>query len=286
MIIVGQGLWSVVVGTLLIFLVLFMAFLSSTASADFTSMWRRYWEDPDFRFPMTKRRIRENREAFGLTRRSQFGKRVLEMCAGSGRMTPALRFGNEAVYIVTDINIHQFAPSVRFVRANAESLPFPDGSFDVVFLCACLQHIEHPDAALREARRVLVDGGVLYTGHYIRPLGLAVLKRPFIKIAQAYYVYAGYDRLKRDMYHVAFLNTSVFRHLARLFFWLPGSGYGHREVWRENIDYLLPETLQRVISEEELHRMVAVAGFRVERISWRGWPGLVRAYPETKKVSP
>lgn len=45
-------------------------------------------------------------------------------------------------------------PAVRFVAANAYSLPFPDGSFDLVLCLEILEHLEQPQDALREARRV------------------------------------------------------------------------------------------------------------------------------------
>lgn len=42
----------------------------------------------------------------------------------------------------------------NFVRANAEELPFDDGSFDVAVLAEILEHVDNPDKALQEALRV------------------------------------------------------------------------------------------------------------------------------------
>lgn len=50
----------------------------------------------------------------------------------------------------------------------AYDLPVEDGSFDTVLCTAVLEHLEEPAAALREARRVLRDGG------------LAIYSMPFI----------------------------------------------------------------------------------------------------------
>jgi SAM-dependent methyltransferase len=47
------------------------------------------------------------------------------------------------------------------VRGVGEKLPFADRSFDGVFLCETLDHALDPARVLREARRVLVPGGVL-----------------------------------------------------------------------------------------------------------------------------
>ncbi len=45
--------------------------------------------------------------------------------------------------------------------ADAESLPYEDGSFDLVIGHAFLHHLPDPAAALREAHRVLARGGAL-----------------------------------------------------------------------------------------------------------------------------
>jgi len=46
-------------------------------------------------------------------------------------------------------------------QADALALPFADGSFDHIWMMWFLEHLPDPVAALREARRVLVDGGAI-----------------------------------------------------------------------------------------------------------------------------
>jgi ubiquinone/menaquinone biosynthesis C-methylase UbiE len=50
---------------------------------------------------------------------------------------------------------------VRFARADALALDFPDDSFDVVHAHQLLQHLGDPVGALREMRRVCRPGGVV-----------------------------------------------------------------------------------------------------------------------------
>jgi ubiquinone/menaquinone biosynthesis C-methylase UbiE len=47
-----------------------------------------------------------------------------------------------------------FAPTAQLTEAPAEQIPFPDGSFDLVFLGHVLHEADDPLAALQEARRV------------------------------------------------------------------------------------------------------------------------------------
>lgn len=55
-----------------------------------------------------------------------------------------------------------FAASNRtFVQGDVYSLPFADGSFDTVISLETLEHLDRPEVAMAEFKRVLAPGGVL-----------------------------------------------------------------------------------------------------------------------------
>jgi ubiquinone/menaquinone biosynthesis C-methylase UbiE len=55
--------------------------------------------------------------------------------------------------------------NARFQVADLYALPFPEQSFDAVFLHGVLEHLRDPVKALHEVRRVLRRGGVLGARH-------------------------------------------------------------------------------------------------------------------------
>src|SRR5439155_1404076 len=53
-------------------------------------------------------------------------------------------------------------PSVRFVRADATRLAFPDACFDVLVSRSAMEHIAPVERALAEMARVVRPGGVIH----------------------------------------------------------------------------------------------------------------------------
>ena len=105
------------------------------------------------------------------------GKRVLEIGVGLG--TDFVRFGRGgAVLTGVDLTEHAVALVRRRLEmeglagevrvADAEDLPFEDGSFDIVYSWGVLHHTPHPDRAMAEATRVLRPGGRLCVMVYSR----------------------------------------------------------------------------------------------------------------------
>ena len=58
----------------------------------------------------------------------------------------------------------RFGDRVSFHVARGESLPFDDGSVDVVVLNHIYEHVVDPQAVVDDIHRVLAPGGVLYAG--------------------------------------------------------------------------------------------------------------------------
>lgn len=54
-------------------------------------------------------------------------------------------------------------PGIKFLTANVYKLPFPNNSFDAAIMRQTLEHLENPDKALAELRRILKPGGIFYS---------------------------------------------------------------------------------------------------------------------------
>lgn len=54
------------------------------------------------------------------------------------------------------------AGQLELHTSRGDELPFADGSFDAVYVCFLLEHVPDPTAVIREAKRVLAEGGVFY----------------------------------------------------------------------------------------------------------------------------
>ena len=60
---------------------------------------------------------------------------------------------------------HREMSNIRFAVSDLYALPFPDRTFDAVFLHGVLEHLRAPVKALGEVRRVLKHGGVVGARH-------------------------------------------------------------------------------------------------------------------------
>jgi SAM-dependent methyltransferase len=102
------------------------------------------------------------------------GERVLDLGSGAGTdsLVAAQMVGAEGRVTGVDMTPEMLtkaraaaaemgAANVEFVESEAEHLPFPDGSFDVVISNGVIDLIPDKDAVFSELHRVLVPGGRL-----------------------------------------------------------------------------------------------------------------------------
>lgn len=99
----------------------------------------------------------------GLVRRFGGGEPILDAGCGTGLNLETLPAGSTGL----DINprnlalVRQRLPHQTAVEGDLEAMPFADASFATVVCTEVLEHVPHPELALREIRRVLKPGGVL-----------------------------------------------------------------------------------------------------------------------------
>ncbi|MDH3993002.1 MAG: bifunctional demethylmenaquinone methyltransferase/2-methoxy-6-polyprenyl-1,4-benzoquinol methylase UbiE [Gammaproteobacteria bacterium] len=111
------------------------------------------------------------------------GHAVLDIAGGTGDL--AARFadlvGPEGRVVLADINDSMLKVgrdklldggllgNLEFVQADAQSLPFPDASFDCITIAFGLRNVTDKDAALRSMLRVLKPGGRLLVLEFSKP---------------------------------------------------------------------------------------------------------------------
>ncbi|WP_147653810.1 bifunctional demethylmenaquinone methyltransferase/2-methoxy-6-polyprenyl-1,4-benzoquinol methylase UbiE [Vulcaniibacterium gelatinicum] len=167
------------------------------------------------------------------------GDRVLDLAGGTGDIAALLhaRVGERGATVLGDINGDMLrvgrdrltdrglVRGLQYVQCNAEALPFPDASFDLVTIAFGLRNVTDKDAALREMHRVLRVGG------QARVLEFSEVRAEWF----------------RPLYD--FHSFQVLPRLGQLF-------AGDADSYR-----YLAESIRRHPPQEELKAMMAAAGF-------------------------
>ncbi|MCF6436436.1 MULTISPECIES: bifunctional demethylmenaquinone methyltransferase/2-methoxy-6-polyprenyl-1,4-benzoquinol methylase UbiE [Pseudoalteromonas] len=103
------------------------------------------------------------------------GHTVLDLAGGTGDLTAKFSqlVGDTGRVILGDINDSMLkvgrdklrdlglVSNIEYVQMNAEALPFPDNSIDVITIAFGLRNVTDKDAALRSMYRILKPGGRL-----------------------------------------------------------------------------------------------------------------------------
>jgi len=129
----------------------------------------------------------------------------------------------------------RFAGMMDFREANAESLPYPDGTFDAYTVAFGIRNVPRIDVALAEAFRVLRRGGRLLVLEFA-PVELPLLDRVY--------------------------NAYSFNVIPRIGRMVTGDGEPYR--------YLV-ESIRQFPTPEAFVRRITAAGFR--RVDYRGYTG-------------
>jgi len=111
------------------------------------------------------------------------GQRVLDLAGGTGDL--AIKFskqvGANGLVVLADINESMLAKgrdrlinagvvgNLQYVQANAEALPFPDNSFDLITIAFGLRNVTFKEKALSAMQRVLAPGGKLLILEFSKP---------------------------------------------------------------------------------------------------------------------
>src|ERR1700733_1987961 len=112
------------------------------------------------------------------------GGRALDIAGGTGDLAAGLarQAGNSGLVVLADINANMLQQGrdrltdralgayFQYVQADAERLPFADGSFDCVTIGFGLRNVTDKAAALASMRRVLKPGGQLMVLEFSTPV--------------------------------------------------------------------------------------------------------------------
>jgi ubiquinone/menaquinone biosynthesis C-methylase UbiE len=175
--------------------------------------------------------------------------RVLDVGGGAGTVRHFLPEGTEFVSVDPFIDYEKgigplkrsaypcLGHHLNFIAACAEFLPFQAGSFGWVHMRSMLDHVQSPDLAVMEARRVLRPDGRLVIGLYVDggKSGKRTLDRQLKEIARTALVAVGFTRY-RD--HHTFHPT--FANLVKI---ITDNGFSIEDVywqpqWKGNVCYV------------------------------------------------
>jgi demethylmenaquinone methyltransferase/2-methoxy-6-polyprenyl-1,4-benzoquinol methylase len=146
---------------------------------------------------------------------------LLDVAAGTGDIAQGWRRNGGGPALLCDINESMLTvgrdraidrggvEGLSWAVGNAESLPFPDGSFDAYTIAFGLRNVTNIDAALAEARRVLKPGGRFFCLEFSR-VAIAPLRLLYERYSDAVIPRLG-EIVAKDRESYAYLVESIRR---------------------------------------------------------------------------
>ena len=111
-------------------------------------------------------------------------KVVLDVASGTGKVAFDLLHRTGCRVVGLDLSEEMLNEAIRksrtkdpacracFVSGHADSLPFPDGTFDALSFTYLLRYVDDPQHTLDELARVVKPGGVMASVEFLRPPSL------------------------------------------------------------------------------------------------------------------
>jgi len=161
---------------------------------------------------------------FVATSQAKPGDRVLDLAGGTGDIAALIkpRIGASGTLVLGDINGSMLrvgrgrmidrglVAGFEYVQCNAQALPFPDHSFDLVTMAFGLRNVTDKSLALREMHRVLKIGG------QARILEFSAVKADWFKPIYDFHSFKILPRLGRllagDSASYQYLAESIRKH--------------------------------------------------------------------------
>lgn len=245
---------------------------------------RRIWQERH-----QEANLRDVRQALG---RVVQGKRLLDLGAGMGGLSVAmlLEFGPQGLQLesmdynpdycrIARLRAARYKLELPIVVAAGESLPYPDGSFDIVVCMDVLEHVVSAETVLMEIYRALKPGGTVLTTvpnrrafrdpHYHLP-GINWLPAP---VADRIIKRSGHSKsggLLQDRQEHAELNTYTWGQFKKM---ASDLGFGVRDqvYWRISTGEVRKLTgLRRTVLDAVKRVGLLRPLYRAYRYGWQG----------------
>ena len=187
------------------------------------------------------------------------GRRVLDVGCGTGNLGAALQQRGNQCYGITMSPAEAEAAKSQLTDVllgdvdTWASLPFPRGFFDVVIFADVLEHLRHPQQALRLVRPYLASGAQVIASI---PNVANLSVRWNLLCGRFHYEPAGI----LDNTHLRFYTLGTARAL------LTETGYQVHGVRFTHWNWCLPQPLRALVADRE---------WEVQERMTRWWPGLL-----------